>query len=171
MASQQQPACWYFVSNSSQPVGPYDAATIAAYAPAGYFTEATLFWKEGRTRWDKLEDIEELKVLVNARKAATSRPDAGAGNEQDALASFKSEIAATEADVADGDGPATPEELEFEDDDGTVYEWDRKLRKFVAQGDAGAQGPEAGTEDAWPACVALYATVGLSAWPIIAGMR
>ncbi len=30
-----------------------------------------------------------------------------------------------------GGGPATPEELEFEDDDGTTYVWDHKLRKYM----------------------------------------
>ena len=28
-------------------------------------------------------------------------------------------------------GPSTPEELEFEDDDGTLFVWDRALRKYV----------------------------------------
>lgn len=32
-----------------------------------------------------------------------------------------------------GGGAETPEELEFEDDDGTVYVWDARLRKYVAK--------------------------------------
>lgn len=28
-------------------------------------------------------------------------------------------------------GNATPEELEFEDDDGTMYIWNKKLRKYM----------------------------------------
>jgi hypothetical protein len=30
-----------------------------------------------------------------------------------------------------GPGTATPEELEFEDDDGTIYVWDKVLRKYM----------------------------------------
>jgi hypothetical protein len=69
----------------------------------------------------------------------------------DPLAAFQAEIAAVEAEVAaaaeaeagvgsghteDAGGPATPEELEFEDDDGTVYVWDGALRKYLPK-DAG----------------------------------
>ena len=31
------------------------------------------------------------------------------------------------------EGPPTPEELEFEDDDGTMFVWDRTLRKYIAK--------------------------------------
>lgn len=44
-------------------------------------------------------------------------------------------------DVADA--PASPEEKEFEDDDGTIYIWDSKLRKFVAKDIQAAAGAEA----------------------------
>jgi hypothetical protein len=59
----------------------------------------------------------------------------------DPLEAFKHEIAAVEADeaaakVLDEDDAAadragTPDELEFEDDDGTLYKWDPQLRKYV----------------------------------------
>lgn len=62
----------------------------------------------------------------------------------DPLAAFQAEIAAVEADTQqngrhDDDGgdqaaPSTPEELEFEDDDGTMYVWDHTLRKYVPKG-------------------------------------
>jgi HIV Tat-specific factor 1 len=46
----------------------------------------------------------------------------------------------SEAAAADGaaDRAATPEELEFEDDDGTMYRWDHKLRKYVPAAEADA---------------------------------
>ena len=28
-------------------------------------------------------------------------------------------------------GPSTPEDLEFEEDDGTIFVWDKTLRKYV----------------------------------------
>jgi hypothetical protein len=67
----------------------------------------------------------------------------------DALAAFQAEISAIEAEAAaastaDGDpcdGPSTPEELEFEDDDGTWYVWDGGLRKYVPKEGAGAAAP------------------------------
>jgi HIV Tat-specific factor 1 len=39
--------------------------------------------------------------------------------------------------------PGTPEELEFEDDDGTMYRWDPLLRKYMPTGDAAATAHEA----------------------------
>jgi hypothetical protein len=68
----------------------------------------------------------------------------------DELAVFQDEIAALEAaaaveqGAADGpgvaDGPPTPDELEFEDDDGTVYVWDKRLRKYMPKVCLGGQG-------------------------------
>ncbi|WIA40370.1 hypothetical protein OEZ86_013734 [Tetradesmus obliquus] len=74
------------------------------------------------------------------------------GKPSDALDVFKNAIAAVEAGAADDTAPdadpaaadgaadraATPEELEFEDDDGTMYRWDRKLRKYVPAAEADA---------------------------------
>jgi HIV Tat-specific factor 1 len=40
---------------------------------------------------------------------------------------------AGDADAADREG--TPEELEFEDDDGTIYKWDHQLRKYMPAGE------------------------------------
>jgi hypothetical protein len=53
------------------------------------------------------------------------------------MAEFHAEISAIEAATAmeeDQEGPGTPEELEFEDDDGTMYVWDAALRKYVPAG-------------------------------------
>ena len=62
----------------------------------------------------------------------------------DELAAFQAELARVEETTAaaaaatnDGaidDGDATPEEKEFEDDDGTVYVWEPTARKFVPRG-------------------------------------
>jgi hypothetical protein len=70
----------------------------------------------------------------------------------DPLDAFKQEIVAVEqagalgidadadADAAAGavdpaEREGTPEELEFEDDDGTIYKWDHKLRKYMPAGE------------------------------------
>jgi hypothetical protein len=81
------------------------------------------------------------------------------GKPSDALDVFKSAIAAVEAgaedeaadaDPAAADGAAdrasTPEELEFEDDDGTIYRWDHKLRKYVPAAEADAAAAAAAAE-------------------------
>lgn len=69
----------------------------------------------------------------------------------DLLDAFKHEIEAVEqagpaaddpaaADDAADDREGTPEELEFEDDDGTIYKWDPKLRKYMPAGNDGQSG-------------------------------
>lgn len=89
------------------------------------------------------------------------------GKPSDPLDVFKHEIAAVEAGAADeaaaddpdtavpasGDRAATPDELEFEDDDGTLYRWDHNLHKYVpaAEADASASAAvadKAGSSDA-----------------------
>ncbi len=53
----------------------------------------------------------------------------------DELEAFRAEIAQLEGNgPRPGDAPGTPEEKEFEDDDGTRYVWDPMTRRFVAQG-------------------------------------
>jgi HIV Tat-specific factor 1 len=87
------------------------------------------------------------------------------GKPSDALDVFKNAIAAVEAGADDeaapegdaeaadaaGDRAATPEELEFEDDDGTMYRWDSKLRKYVpaAEADAAAAAAAAAEQHAY----------------------
>jgi HIV Tat-specific factor 1 len=82
------------------------------------------------------------------------------GKPSDALDVFKNAIAAVEAGADDeaspggdtsaadaaGDRAATPEELEFEDDDGTMYRWDHKLRKYVPAAEADAAAAAAAAE-------------------------
>jgi HIV Tat-specific factor 1 len=82
------------------------------------------------------------------------------GKPSDALDVFKNAIAAVEAGADDeaapdgdtaaadaaGDGAETPEELEFEDDDGTIYRWDHKRRKYVPAAEADAAAAAAAAE-------------------------
>ncbi len=86
--------------------------------------------------------------MAHAASVATTGAPAAAGDE---LAAFHAEISAIEAeqeaaqaaaDPADaaGAGPPTPDELEFEDDDGTLYRWDTTLRKYVPAGAGAASG-------------------------------
>ncbi len=74
----------------------------------------------------ELEAIEaELKAL-EAQKAAERKAAASGG----------------EAGPGVGDAPGTPDELEFEDDDGTVYVWDHKWVGEGSRGGAGGWGSD-----------------------------
>lgn len=71
----------------------------------------------------------EIEAVEQAGTAAAADADGG-------------DAAAAATAAGDGGGPdgraGTPEELEFEDDDGTIYLWDRQLRKYVPAGEEGA---------------------------------
>ena len=69
----------------------------------------------------------------------------------DELAAFQAELASIEgAGDAPEDGSASPEEKRFEDDDGTVYVWDARSRKFAPEGED-VPAPAAGAAPAAPA--------------------
>lgn len=69
----------------------------------------------------------------------------------DELAAFQAELASIEgAGDAPEDGSASPEEKRFEDDDGTVYVWDARSRKFAPEGED-VPAPAAGASPAAPA--------------------
>ncbi|KAK9803813.1 hypothetical protein WJX73_002579 [Symbiochloris irregularis] len=90
--------------------------------------------------------------------SASAAPSSAAGAVQDAeLAAFQAELADIDPEAAAaldpvGDGPGAristppPEDQRFEDDDGTVYVWDRSLRKFVEEPEA-ASLPEYNAEE------------------------
>lgn len=60
----------------------------------------------------------------------------GHGMADDELAVFQAELASIDgAGDAPADGSASPEEKRFEDDDGTVYAWDPRTRKFAPEGE------------------------------------
>lgn len=101
-----------------------------------------------------------------AAAAAAPRAAVGAAassSAADPLAAFKAEIQALASDkdgsgaapalagapegeaAQAGEAPGTPEEREFEDDDGTIYSWDPKLRKFLPK--AGQPASEYNPED------------------------
>ena len=68
----------------------------------------------------------------------------------DELAAFQAELASIEgAGDAPKDGSASPEEKRFEDDDGTVYVWDARTRKFAPEGED-VPAPAAGAAPAAP---------------------
>uniref|UniRef100_A0A7S0RM91 RRM domain-containing protein n=1 Tax=Chlamydomonas leiostraca TaxID=1034604 RepID=A0A7S0RM91_9CHLO len=133
---------WTLDSSTGQPVGPYDLKALQGLISNGYVTESTPLWKDGAPEWLKLGEIEELQPLVQvaaevAKAGKKKVPEAPA----DELAAFQAEInaleaAGTEGGEDEGGGDATPEELEFEDDDGTIYIWDKKLRKYMPKGGA-----------------------------------
>ncbi|EFJ47624.1 hypothetical protein VOLCADRAFT_91952 [Volvox carteri f. nagariensis] len=116
----------------------------------GYLTGDSHVWCEGRTEWKKLRETDDLKYLTDADEGdgrpKKARRAMAPGTELEALdaelAAMRAEKAA-KVGVANADGgdegagsrpvdaPDTPEELEFEDDDGTVYVWDKRLRKYM----------------------------------------
>ena len=54
----------------------------------------------------------------------------------DELAVFQAALASIDgAGDVPADGSASPEEKRFEDDDGTVYAWDPRTRKFAPEGE------------------------------------
>ena len=68
----------------------------------------------------------------------------------DELAVFQAELASIDgAGDAPADGSASPEEKRFEDDDGTVYAWDPRTRKFAPEGED-VPAPAAGAAPAAP---------------------
>ena len=77
---------------------------------------------------------------------------------EDELAAFQAEIAAVETaaaaeeDTEDG----TPEELEFEDDDGTWYVWDRATRKYKPKGEDVMAAPAAAPPPTWSAADMVF---------------
>ena len=77
---------------------------------------------------------------------------------EDELAAFQAEIAAVEtAAVEDDDtGDGTPEELEFEDDDGTMYVWDRATRKYKPKGEDVMAPPAAAPPPTWSAADMVF---------------
>ncbi|KAF5838671.1 hypothetical protein DUNSADRAFT_2435 [Dunaliella salina] len=130
---------------TQQPIGPYDRVSLQKLLADGYVKKETPLWKEGMPEWQPLAEIPELEPLVQVTEelhAKTSKkPAADPGDE---LATFKAEIqalegkAGEETNEAEGaaedkgkSGTQTPEELEFEDDDGTKYVWDRSQRKYM----------------------------------------
>lgn len=83
---------------------------------------------------DPLEAFKHEIEIVEAEVAA------GAEGEDGNVGDPSSSSPAAAATAAEEGRAATPDELEFEDDDGTMYKWDQQLRKYVPAGDADAGG-------------------------------
>ncbi|KAG2438123.1 hypothetical protein HXX76_005732 [Chlamydomonas incerta] len=153
---------WIANPAGGQPLGPYAEPALKGLLDDGHVSGDSHVWAEGRGEWKKLSDTEDLAYLVR-------EPDQGEGGsrpkrvkrdefeileaEQAAMEAERAAKAAAAAEAAKaaagaaaeepgaGEGPETPEELEFEDDDGTTYVWDKKLRKYMPKGGA-APAPE-----------------------------
>eukprot|EP00775_Hariotina_reticulata_P003215 gene3215-3492_t len=145
---------WFTLDSSAQPVGPFSVADLVGWAKQGHVSDTQVFWREGKEAWDKLTDISELEEVITTLRQHQAAPSSasatGPGTHShhhqvffsakasDPLEAFKHEIAAVEADEAAAatavdetaapDRTGTPDELEFEDDDGTLYKWDPLLR-------------------------------------------
>ncbi|MEW5300089.1 MAG: hypothetical protein WDW36_003045 [Sanguina aurantia] len=79
-----------------------------------------------RAEIDALDGVDGSAAQPNAAPATTSQPHP--------TTDPTTAAAAAQAD-SDTAAPSTPEELEFEDDDGTWYAWHPTLRKYLAKGD------------------------------------
>lgn len=153
---------WAVTQPGAQPAGPYSEEALKSLLEDGQITADTHLWCEGRTEWLKLSDIEDLKYLLRADgedegRGKRIRRSVSPGTELEAIeaelkaleaqkAAERKAAATGEAGLGVGDAPGTPDELEFEDDDGTIYVWDHKLRKYMPKDGqaAGAAGPGAG---------------------------
>ncbi|GLC33273.1 hypothetical protein PLESTB_000352100 [Pleodorina starrii] len=135
---------WVANPTGGPPVGPYSEPALKGLLDDGHITADSHVWCEGRTEWKKLRDTDDLKYMTEADggdgRPKKARREVSPGTELEnleaELAAMRAEQAAKAAEAAaeaagPGDAPETPEELEFEDDDGTVYVWDKRLRKYM----------------------------------------
>ncbi|PNW70131.1 hypothetical protein CHLRE_17g707050v5 [Chlamydomonas reinhardtii] len=151
---------WIANPAGGQPLGPYAEPALKGLLDDGHVSGDSHVWTEGRAEWKKLSETEDLAYLVRdpeQEEGAGSRPKRVKRDEFEILeaeqAAMEAERAAKAAAAAEaakaaageepgiGERPETPEELEFEDDDGTTYVWDTKLRKYMPKGGA-APAPE-----------------------------
>ncbi|KAG2450736.1 hypothetical protein HYH02_004574 [Chlamydomonas schloesseri] len=155
---------WIANPAGGQPLGPYSEPALKGLLDDGHLTADSHVWAEGRSEWKRLADTDDLAYLVRdpEQEEGGGRPKRVKRDEFEILeaeqAAMEEEREAKAAAVAAaaksaaasaapaeepgvGEGPETPEELEFEDDDGTTYVWDRKLRKYMPKG-AAAPAPE-----------------------------
>lgn len=86
----------------------------------------THVWREGLPQWDEIAAVPLLRRVLAAATARERRTKAAAA------------APASTAPSSAANRPGTPDEREFEDDDGTVYEWDRTLGKYRPKGDKAA---------------------------------
>lgn len=151
---------WFYLHPTGQHYGPYSVTDLHGLYAQGLVLPESLIWRQGEKEWLALKDVPEVQpglppapeITGPGAAAAGTPPDAGqagsapaaaagagagaAGAGADVLDLFQAEIDALEAgQEVDGaeDAPLSPEEKRFEDDDGTIYVWDSKLRKYVEE--------------------------------------
>ncbi|GLI64813.1 hypothetical protein VaNZ11_008220 [Volvox africanus] len=147
---------WVANPTGGAPVGPYSEPALKGLLDDGHITADSHVWCEGRSDWKQLCETDDLKYMTEEdggdRRPKKARRAMSPGTE---LETLEAELAAMQAEKAakaaeaeasrEGDEPETPEELEFEDDDGTLYVWDKRLRKYMpkdGQPGNGAPAPE-----------------------------
>lgn len=96
--------CWYTLNSAAQPVGPYSISDLTGniqsfhpdllsldprghhqhlsapvgYAASGLVSETQVFWKEGKSAWDKLSDVPELEAVLKALEEHKAKSAAAA---------------------------------------------------------------------------------------------
>eukprot|EP00884_Botryococcus_braunii_P010462 jgi/Botrbrau1/19417/Bobra.0338s0044.1 len=68
---------WYILDENGQHMGPYDAQTMEGYAAYGSILPSTLAWREGRSEWLPIAQLEELASVATAAEgylAAVDQP-------------------------------------------------------------------------------------------------
>ena len=58
------PTVLYHVAVNGQPAGPYDMNTLSQMARNGQLTASTLVWTNGMAAWSRVDEINELKGLL-----------------------------------------------------------------------------------------------------------
>lgn len=58
------PVVAYHVAVDGQPTGPFDISTLTKMAISGQLTKSSLVWKAGMAEWAKVENVDELKEVM-----------------------------------------------------------------------------------------------------------
>jgi HIV Tat-specific factor 1 len=117
-------SCFFSLSHTraslSSPPRPKKTPKHTEYADNGHVLATTHVWREGLPQWDEVAAVPTLRRVLAAATARERRLKAGGdGSKTGAAASGR-----------------PPDELEFEDDDGTVYQWDHSMGKYRPKEDA-----------------------------------
>eukprot|EP00210_Caulerpa_lentillifera_P004217 g4022.t1 len=117
---------WYILDDSGNPTGPFSTNALAEKVEEGKLTKEVMCWCDGRESWQSAEFIAELQAafgVANAQTSASKRDDS-----KNEFSVFEKAIKELEEEE-EKDEP----EASFVDDDGTLYVWNSKLKKYEPQ--------------------------------------
>lgn len=121
---------WYILGENQEYVGPYTVGELQEYYASGYFTESTLLWAEGRSDWMALSDIQELYMLVSAKKSDFQQhQNDGVNPAFDSISQPHVNGKTFKNDASDG-------ELETAVNDDDFLRWKEEVRQAEAEAEA-----------------------------------